>query len=182
MIQERSTELQTFIGGPNVSRTKQRSVKFVEGTLRPCFIPKHPEPNIDATITSVVDRVAVDNARQSDFFWSFCRVFANQKSQVPGWAGWVSKTSSVVSEQKPSTVGYMTPITSPITEYSSIEEILTQSQKATEKTGQVHTFVTFDLAAAIKAYAVQWHSNKFQDIVINIGGFHTICSFFWMLR
>lgn len=86
MIQERSTELQTFIGGPNVSRTK-----------RPCFIPKHPEPNIDATITSVVDRVAVDNARQSDFFWSFCRVFANQNSQVPGWAGWVSRTSSVVS-------------------------------------------------------------------------------------
>lgn len=60
MIQERSTDLQTFIGGPSVSRTKQRSVKFIEGTLRPCFIPKHPEPNIDATITSVVDRVAVD--------------------------------------------------------------------------------------------------------------------------
>lgn len=75
----------------------------------------------------------------------------------------------------------MTPITSPITEYSSIEEILTQSQKATEKTGQVYTFVTFYLAAAIKAYAVQWHSNKFQDIVINIGGFHTICSFFGCL-
>ena len=75
----------------------------------------------------------------------------------------------------------MTPITSPITEYSTIQEILTQSQKATEKTGQVHTFITLDLAAAIKAYAVQWHSNKYQDIVINIGVSHTICSYFGCL-
>lgn len=75
----------------------------------------------------------------------------------------------------------MTPITSPITEYSTIEEILAQSQKVTEKVGQTHTLVTFDLATAIKAYAVQWHSNKFQDVVINIGDFHTICSSFGCL-
>lgn len=25
---------------------------------------------------------------------------------------------------------------------------------------------------------LQWHSDKFLDVVINIGGFHTICSFF----
>lgn len=181
MIQERRTDMQTLISGTDVPRTKQRSVKFLERDLQPCFIQKHPEPNIDATITSCVNRAAVNNATQSDFFWSLCRATFNKTSQVPGWSGWVSKTSNIEGEQKLSTVGYMTPITSPITEYSTIQEILTQSQKATEKTGQVHTFITLDLAAAIKAYAVQWHSNKYQDIVINIGVFHTICSYFGCL-
>ena len=66
----------------------------------------------------------------------------------------------------------------PITEYSTVQECLTISMTATAKLNQRYTFVTMDLAVAKIAYDIQWSSgDKFSNVVIHLGAFHTMCSY-----
>lgn len=152
-------------------------MKFLPKTLEPCIVQKHAEPKINATITAVSNNAALSSAINSDILWMLCRFKFNDAYSVPGWAGWVSVLSEQKSQQRQSVIGYMTPLSESISEYSTLREVLTISQQATEKLNQKFTLVTFDMAAAIKAYNVIWQSNNFQNVVVNIGAFHTICSY-----
>ena len=76
------------------------------------------------------------------------------------------------------TIEYLPPIPAPITENSTVQECLIQSQTMTNALQQSWTIVCFDMAAAKKAYAIKWqYPEKFPKLFIRLGAFHTICAY-----
>ena len=77
-----------------------------------------------------------------------------------------------------SVVDYMAPLNHPITEYSTVQEVLNISQKGSKDLQQKYTFVTFDLAVAKMAYSLVWHHQVlYNDVIIHLGVFHIILNY-----
>ena len=94
---------------------------------------------------------------------------------VPGWKGWVSCTG-IRNTESLTTIEYLPPIPAPITENSTVQECLIQSQTMTNALQQSWTIVCFDMAAAKKAYAIKWqYPEKFPKLFIRLGAFHIMC-------
>ena len=76
----------------------------------------------------------------------------------------------------------MPPINFYINENTTVQYILETSKEASLKVGQRYTIVTFDLAVAKKAYSIDWQNpQRFDNIIVRMGVFHTICSLFGAL-
>ena len=81
-----------------------------------------------------------------------------------------------------SVVEYMPPLNVSINETSTVNHILETSLAASAEAGQAYTIVTFDLAVARKAYSLVWQfPDKFSNVIVRMGVFHTICSIFGTL-
>ena len=82
-----------------------------------------------------------------------------------------------------SIVYYMKPLSQPITDYATVQEVLKISQKASKDLQQKFTFITFDLAVAKTAYALVWyHKLLFSDVIIHLGIFHIISAYLKAVR
>jgi len=76
------------------------------------------------------------------------------------------------------TVGFTKPVFYPATEYSTVQQCLLISVDAMKKLHQEYTFVMFDLAMAKIAYNIIWNSPEtFSGVIVNLGGFHTMCAY-----
>ena len=77
-----------------------------------------------------------------------------------------------------STVEYIPPILSPITDNPTKQELLKRSQKVIKEVGQNHVILTFDLAVAEKAYSFVWSQpGEFSSVIVRLGGFHLLSSY-----
>ena len=75
-------------------------------------------------------------------------------------------------------IDYMAPVNCSVTENSTVQHILQVSQNVSREVDQQYTIITADLAVAKKAYAIVWqYTDNFNDIIIRLGVFHTICSY-----
>jgi hypothetical protein len=76
------------------------------------------------------------------------------------------------------TIGYMRPVLHPITETATVQHCIRTSVEACAKLNQKFTFITMDLAAAKIAYDIKWNDpDEFQNVIIHLGAFHTMCSY-----
>jgi hypothetical protein len=74
---------------------------------------------------------------------------------------------------------YLPPISSPITEYSTIIEMFHQSRQLAKLSNMSYTHITLDAGAAIKAFHVVWNNPAaWSDIIIHLGDFHAMMTFF----
>ena len=106
-------------------------------------------------------------AAELDFYWLLCRKYASDMQYlVPSWAGWLSLVGYKPDECQ-STVEYMPPILSPITDNSTMQELLKTSQKVIREVGQSHVILTFDLAVAKKVYPFVWFQpREFSNVIV----------------
>ena len=96
---------------------------------------------------------------------------------VPDWGGWLSKTGEGEKENH-STVAYMPPINSPITENKTVMHTIKLSEEVTASVKQEYTFITYDLAAAKKAYGILWaYTDRFHNVITRLGEFHMSCAY-----
>ena len=73
----------------------------------------------------------------------------------------------------------MAPLNESINENSTVQYIFEQSLAASREVGQDYAIVTIDLAVTKKAYALVWqYSIKFNNVIVRMGVFHTMCSLF----
>ena len=160
-----------------VERTENRSITYEPQELEPCFIhPKMTTPRILTNKLSSENNVSFD-IDISNFLWVLARYTMNDDGHsVPGWKGWLSRRSQ--KDDPLSIVDYMKPLSQPITDYATVQEVLTISQKASKDLQQKFTFITFDLAVAKTAYALVWHHKLlFSDVIIHLGIFHIISAY-----
>ena len=74
---------------------------------------------------------------------------------------------------------YMDPIFEPITNNAAVKRTLEIAVKGAEEVGQQFTIVTYDLAAALKAYAIQaLDAPRFDNVLILLGNFHLEMAFY----
>lgn len=72
----------------------------------------------------------------------------------------------------------MPPINAPITENKTVMHTIKVSQQITELAKQKFTFITYDLAAAKKAYGILWtHQDRFHNVFVLLGTFHMSCAY-----
>jgi len=168
-----------------LSRSSQRrGMQVPPITPLPCVVRRNAEPSLDGStihdseatgqITSTVETHSMEQ------LWALCRGKFNSNCTVPDWSGWVSKTSGegVTGMITPSRIGYMAPIMLPITDFATVKKCLDLSVEVSKKMQQEYTLVTMDLAAARIAYDIIWSSgSEYEKVLLNIGPFHTMCSF-----
>lgn len=169
----------------NHKSSKSRSIVYEDKELPPCFVKGKKEPNLVVDTVNVKLPSSVELSKQADFAWAIARQHMSNEQSVPGWTGWVSLTGK--SEEnadchRKSTVDYMVPIHKPITENATVQQVLRLCQQATKDVNQEVTIITFDLAVVMKAYSIIWQNpEEFQNILVRIGVFHTICSYLGVL-
>ena len=74
------------------------------------------------------------------------------------------------------TVGYLPTINAPATELSTVHEVLNQTVSIMESLQLKSIVCVFDQALYSKAAEIVWKHEKFKNIVIRMGVFHTICN------
>ena len=165
-------------------RTKGILEKVAPKTLPPVHLqnrvgPRFPE---NAQYSSPVSNEELQSSVQIYYTWLFARTVGGQQDLqlVPGFGGFVSATG--VKPLRKSTIEYLTPIQQPFTEYSSIKELLRQSEEATLKIGQQYVFNTFDLDGCMKALPLIWKDpHEYAKHVVTPGPFHTIMNYLGMV-
>jgi len=93
--------------------------------------------------------------------------------------GWLDIYNvSVPAPVQQSVVGYLPPVLFPITDYSTVHQCILIAMEAAGKLRQKYCFITMDLAAAKIALDITWHApDKFHNVIIQLGGFHIMCSY-----
>ena len=105
--------------------------------------------------------------------------FLSSGDQIhPRFSGWII-TQLQKAESKKTSMTYLPPISTPITEYDTIIQLFKISRELAKQSNMSYTHITFDVGAAIKAFHVIWNRPTFwSDIVIHLGDFHAMMPFF----
>ena len=96
---------------------------------------------------------------------------------VPGWTGFniVIRKDLVVIENK---ITYLDTLDAPATEIKTAYEVLCRGLEIKDRLGLKSVLCVFDQAFYAKVAEIIWkHKEKFQDIVIMLGGFHLLMMF-----
>lgn len=121
----------------------------------PLFPPSFPQgspfnhPKENPTLYAAI--------KQEYYAWTICRKFGSDgKQPVPALGEFISATGSPPLRKQPLFI-YFIPIHQPITDYSTVQELLKRSEVATaevsgEKSGQKYVINTFDLGVCMKAH------------------------------
>lgn len=145
--------------------------------------PYHKRPKM--TTTMMVDNederrhslpAKLNQVKSLDDIWMMSLAL-NNDSEIPMWVGWNAKR---VHEQLPmQKIAYLPQINHSPTSLAVVAETLGMSEKIAHECAQKYISVTFNLAIAKMAYAIQEEeSPRFDNIFIHLGGFHIELAFF----
>ena len=103
-------------------------------------------------------------------------VHAEERHKASGWTGFNISVRNKVQVSQDVT-GYLTTIDAPATDMATVHEVLVQSLKIKNPPKLKSIVLVFDQALYAKATEVQWkQSERFKDIVLKMGVFHTTCT------
>ena len=109
--------------------------------------------------------------------WKLLRSGSPENEGWPRFIGFVIELYQ--TERNQTTMTYLPPIQTPITEYPTIVSLFETSRKLTKNANMMYAHIIMDLGAAIKAYHVVWNdADYWNDIIIHLGDFHTMMTFF----
>ena len=169
---------------PTTTKTKERSLQStVQPYLPPFHISKRTGPVMpDGTSApSQANEERWQLALHIYHIWILCRQICCSGKQIfPALGGFISATGK--PPERKSTIDYYPCINEPITEYSTVKELLRMSEEATRKVGQTYTITTFDLGVCMKALPLIWSdAERYKTHIILIGAFHIILNYLNMI-
>ena len=162
-----------------VDRTKERSIHLsINSDLPECFLTKRKSPVINMTkINGIEDQTAFTLSNTQDLVYKFVRGLCQSQQILPSYSGFISMVSD--PPKSLTKIVYYPVIQKPITEYSTVKEVLRYSEEASKEVGQSIVITTFDLGVCMKAYPLVWNSQKkYKNHIIMIGTFHLIMAYF----
>ena len=115
-------------------------------------------------------------ARKKNLLWILERLHAKEKQKASGWTGFnISVRNEVQVSQD--VIGYLPSINAPATDVATVHEVLVQSLKIKNTLKLKRNVLVFDQALYANASEIQWkQSERFKDIVLGMGVFHTACT------
>ena len=173
----------------NQNHSKNRSISCISTDVLPYHSGPRQGPDalqIDVTTIKQASPEIADYARVIDFGWILCRMpientlfslAQNQRQVIPAWSGFnvLLRKDSIPRE---SSIGYCQVIEASPTELPTVYTVLQRSLQMAQQLGQHDVIVVFDQAIYAKALEVLWQNkDQFQQVVVRIGSFHTICAF-----
>ena len=130
----------------------------------------------------VNDQEVLENAQRKNLLWVLVGLHAQMNQKVSGWTGYNILVRNKI-EARPDNIGYLPTIDAPATSMSTVHKILVRSQKIREALELKSKVLVFDQALYAYATEIAWkHPDKFSDIVIRMGVFHTECTLLSIIR
>ncbi len=115
-------------------------------------------------------------ARKKNLLWILVRLHAKEKQKASGWTGFnISVRREVQVSQD--IIGYLQTIDAPATDVATVYEVLVRSLKIKNTLKLKSIVLVFDQGLYAKVAEVQWKQReRFKDIVLRMGVFHTACT------
>ncbi|KAL9979552.1 hypothetical protein ACROYT_G017230 [Oculina patagonica] len=160
---------------PEVARTRQRSVDSSTITEIPAYNAGERCNPRARSYVEVTSEQVIEHARKKNLLWILVRLHANAKQKASSWTGFnISVREQPVSKDN---VGYLPTVDAPATDMATVHEVLVRSLKIKDSLRLQSIVVVFDQALYAKATEIQWkHSERFKDLVLRMGVFHTACT------
>ena len=162
---------------PVIMKSKKRSIESVGDEAIPIYnVGERCGPHSRGYVEVKLNEI-MECAWKKNLLWVLARIHASEKQSVPSWTGFnilVRNDQEVTKDN----VGYLPTINAPATNMSTVYQILLKSLQIKE-TLKLHSMVVvFDQALYAKAAEIKWkHRAQFNDLVLRMGVFHTICTF-----
>ena len=115
-------------------------------------------------------------ACRKNLVWTISRQIDPTNQPVPSWTGFnvTTRNQEPISQD---IIGYLPTINSPATELTTVFEILNQSEIIRKELHLETIVVVLDQALYAKATEIAWkHKQRFTNILLRMGTFHTICN------
>lgn len=151
----------------------------VQETIIPPY-PKKPRMDIGIMLaTNDPKRQEIpqdlDRIRRLDFLWNFC--LAMGIPNTPMWVGWNSRiVKDTLPQQK---ICYLPQLNASPTSSAVVAETMRIAKRLADECNQTSISVTYDLAIAKQAFAIQAQEKpEFDNLFIQLGSFHIELSFF----
>ena len=170
--------------GPNLpqapvieqSRTKKRSIDPSMVSVVPPYNAGYRCGPRARTFVEVTAEEIFAEARKKNLFWILLRLHAKEKQKASGWTGFnISVRNKVQVSQD--VIGYLPTMDAPAADIATIHEVLVQSLKIKNTLKLKSIVLVFNQSLYAKATEVQWkQSERFKDIVLRMGVFHTACT------
>ena len=162
---------------PAMVKSKQRSIDTVDDDNLPIYNAGDRRGPPSRGYVEVTSTQVMENARKKNLLWLLARLHSSEDQTIPSWTGFniLVRNEHVVAKDS---VGYLPTINAPATDMSTVYQVLTTSLQIKETLSLQSIVVVFDQALYAKATEIKWkHSAHFNDIVLRMGVFHTICTF-----
>ena len=132
-------------------------------------------PAVTVTLDVDADKQLQD-ARVKNMIWLLTRLSNPEEDQtISSWTGFnilIRNDTHVVQD----TVGYLPTINAPTTETSTVNEVLTQTVNIMDTLELKEIVCVFDQALYAKAAEITSKHEKFKNLILRMGAFHTICN------
>lgn len=158
-----------------IEKSKKRSISPAQISLPLYNAGKRVGPSATLSLNVDADK-QVQNGRIKNLIWLLTWMSNPEDQTIASWTGFnilIRSNINVVQD----TVSYLPTINAPSTEMSTVYEVLTQSLNIMETLGLKGIVCVFDQALYAKAAEIIWKHDKFQNIILRMGTFHTICNF-----
>jgi len=158
-------------------KAKKRTIKPPEAQLPIYVLGKRSSTPaiVPSELTTALENVAL-TARQRNLLGDSVRVHDTSDQTTSSWTGF----NILTSEQKQVTadaIGYLPTINAPVTELSTVQEILRQSISIQSSLQLDNIAVVFDQALYAKATEIAWkHPEQYGALKLMMGNFHSICN------
>lgn len=113
--------------------------------------------------------------QQLQFLWLYLRKCNHFDQVVPTFSGWkhFGNKSTEKIEIRKTVETYLPPITSKVTEFTTISKYMTYLQSLAASSNMPYVNITLDVGAAINAYKFLWSNQQlFSNVMIHLGDFH----------
>ena len=163
---------------PRIEKLKQRSLNIEHQELA-VYVPgarvgPQPLPTRENHLQEA--KKAAQSACIKNLMWILSRQANSECQSIPGWTGFNIRTRDQVSVSE-DVVEYLPTIHAPATELTTVFEILNQSELIRRELYLQTVVVVMDQALFAKAVEITWkHKERFGNILLRMGTFHTICN------
>ncbi|XP_066931362.1 uncharacterized protein [Clytia hemisphaerica] len=126
------------------------------------------------TATAPTQRFDSKEFNRSMFIWVFFRKINHYDQAVPIFTGWRLFGNKPRPQNFKKTVEtYLPPITTKVTEFTTISKYMTYLQSLAASVNMPYTNITLDVGAAINAFKFLWsNQDSLSNVVIHLGDFH----------
>ena len=159
---------------PVITKSKQRSI-IPKPSLLPAYNvgQRTGPPNIETV--DVDTRNQVQEARMKNFVWLLARMSKPENQTISSWTGFnIQIRDNVVVIQD--TVSYLPTINAHATAMSTVNEVLNQTLTIMKSLHLNQIVCVFDQALYAKTAEIVWKQDKYKNIIIRMGAFHTACN------
>lgn len=166
--------------GVSIPRSNRRSLKLPDETnnAHATVHPKKEPPSFAGKHTNEANPAAGRMCSHLLVIWKSIRFLSSGDQIHPKFCGWIINQLQKADSKKTS-MTYLPPIPTPITEYDTIIQMFKVSRELAKQSNMSYTHITLDAGAAIKAFHVIWNRPSFwSDIIIHLGDFHAMMAFF----